>query len=227
MAENADGGRVLETLAADDELLLLEQEKLRAGFRFVVGIDEVGRGPLAGPVVAAAVGFPAGAAIPRVNDSKKLTEEQREKLDAAIRSVAGVKIAIAEISVEEIDQLNILRATHKAMKAAAEQIPEADCLLVDGLPVPGLPAESFNVIKGDAKSASIAAASIIAKVYRDRLMTEMDKLYPGYGLAENKGYGTAAHLKALKDLGVTPIHRRSFAPVRDVITPPPEQLELF
>ena len=227
MAENADGGRVLETLAADDELLLLEQEKLRAGFRFVVGIDEVGRGPLAGPVVAAAVGFPAGAAIPRVNDSKKLTEEQREKLDAAIRSVAGVKIAIAEISVGEIDQLNILRATHKAMKAAAEQIPEADCLLVDGLPVPGLPVESFNVIKGDAKSASIAAASIIAKVYRDRLMTEMDKLYPGYGLAENKGYGTAAHLKALKDLGVTPIHRRSFAPVRDVITPPPEQLELF
>ena len=227
MAENADGGRVLETLAADDELLLLEQEKLRAGFRFVVGIDEVGRGPLAGPVVAAAVGFPAGAAIPRVNDSKKLTEEQREMLDAAIRSVAGVKIAIAEISVDEIDQLNILRATHKAMKAAAEQIPEADCLLVDGLPVPGLPAESFNVIKGDAKSASIAAASIIAKVDRDRLMTEMDKLYPGYGLAENKGYGTAAHLKALKDLGVTPIHRRSFAPVRDVITPPPEQLELF
>ena len=227
MAENADGGRVLETLAADDELLQLENEKFRAGFRFVVGIDEVGRGPLAGPVVAAAVGFPAGAAIPRVNDSKKLTEEQREKLDAAIRSVAGVKIAIAEISVEEIDQLNILRATHKAMKAAAEQIPEADCLLVDGLPVPGLPAESFNVIKGDAKSASIAAASIIAKVYRDRLMTEMDKLYPGYGLAENKGYGTAAHLKALKDFGVTPIHRRSFAPVRDVITPPPEQLELF
>ena len=227
MAENADGGRVIETLADDDELLLLEQEKLRAGFRFVVGIDEVGRGPLAGPVVAAAVGFPAGAAIPRVNDSKKLTEEQREKLDAAIRSVAGVKIAIAEISVEEIDQLNILRATHKAMKAAAEQIPEADCLLVDGLPVPGLPVESFNVIKGDAKSASIAAASIIAKVYRDRLMTEMDKLYPGYGLAENKGYGTAAHLKALKDFGVTPIHRRSFAPVRDVITPPPEQLELF
>ena len=227
MAENADGGRVPETLAADDELLLLEQEKLRAGFRFVVGIDEVGRGPLAGPVVAAAVGFPAGAAIPRVNDSKKLTEEQREKLDAAIRGVPGVRIAIAEISADEIDRINILRATHKAMKLAAEQIPQADCLLVDGLPVPGLPAESFNVIKGDAKSASIAAASIIAKVYRDRLMTELDKLYPGYGLADNKGYGTAAHLSALKELGAAPIHRRSFAPVRDVITPPPEQLELF
>ena len=226
MAENADSGKS-NMLAADDELLLLEHEKLRAGFRFVVGIDEVGRGPLAGPVVAAAVGFPAGAAIPRVNDSKKLTEEQRTKLDAAIRSVPGVRIGIAEIAVDQIDKINILRATHLAMKKAVEQIPEADCLLVDGLPVPGLPGESFNVIKGDARSASIAAASIIAKVYRDRLMVELDKLYPGYGLAENKGYGTAAHINALKVLGVTPIHRRSFAPVRDVITPPPEQLELF
>ena len=223
MAENADGGRVLETLAADDELLLLEQEKLRAGFRFVVGIDEVGRGPLAGPVVAAAVGFPAGAAIPRVNDSKKLTEEQREKLDAAIRSVAGVKIAIAEISVEEIDQLNILRATHKAMKAAAEQIPEADCLLVDGLPVPGLPAESFNVIKGDAKSASIAAASIIAKVTRDHEMMDFDREFPGYGFAKHKGYGTAEHLEALKKLGPSPIHRKSFRPVYELLPETPVQ----
>ena len=227
MAGHAQGGVKVDFLAAGDELLALEQAKYQAGFRFVVGIDEVGRGPLAGPVVAAAVGFPAGAAIPRVNDSKKLTEEQRTKLDAAIRSVPGVRIGIAEIAVDQIDKINILRATHLAMKKAVEQIPEADCLLVDGLPVPGLPGESFNVIKGDARSASIAAASIIAKVYRDRLMVELDKLYPGYGLAENKGYGTAAHINALKVLGVTPIHRRSFAPVRDVITPPPEQLELF
>ena len=178
-------------------------------------------------MVAAAVAFPVGAKIPRVNDSKKLSEEKREILDAAIRAVPGVKIGIAEIPVEEIDRINILRATHLAMKIAAEAIPEADFLLVDGLPVPGLPVESCNIIKGDAKSASIAAASIIAKVYRDRLMTELDKLYPGYGLAENKGYGTAAHLQALKDLGVSPVHRKSFGPVRDVITPPPEQMDLF
>ena len=192
-----------------------------------MGIDEVGRGPLAGPVVAAAVGFPQGVEIPPVNDSKQLSEEKRELLDAAIRAVPGVKIAVSEISVEEIDRINILRATHKAMKEAAEAIPEADYILVDGLPVPGLPKESCNIVKGDAKSASIAAASIIAKVYRDRLMIELDKVYPGYGLAENKGYGTAEHLRALKVLGVTPIHRRSFAPVRNILEPPPEQMELF
>ena len=227
MAGHAQGGVKVDFLAAGDELLALEQAKYQAGFRFVVGIDEVGRGPLAGPVVAAAVGFPQGAVIPPVNDSKKLSEERREALDAAIRAVPGVRIAIAEIPVEVIDQINILRATHKAMKEAAEAIPEADYILVDGLPVPGLPRESCNIVKGDAKSASIAAASIVAKVYRDRLMVELDKLYPGYGLAENKGYGTAEHLRALKELGVSAIHRKSFAPVRDVITPPPEQLELF
>ena len=227
MSGQISGGDKSDFLAAGDELLALEQEKYQAGFRFVVGIDEVGRGPLAGPVVAAAVGFPPGVPVPRVNDSKQLSEEKREALDAAIRAVPGVRIAVAEIAVEDIDRINILRATHLAMFRAAEQIPDADCLLVDGLPVPGLPCESFNVIKGDARSASIAAASIVAKVYRDRLMVELDKIYPGYGLAENKGYGTASHLAALKKMGVTPIHRRSFAPVRDIISPPPEQMELF
>ena len=227
MSVKGKGGEAEKFITAGNELLAWEYEKYQAGFRFVVGIDEVGRGPLAGPVVAAAVGFPQGVEIPPVNDSKKLSEEKREALDAAIRAVPGVRIAIAEIPVEVIDQINILRATHKAMKEAAEAIPEADYILVDGLPVPGLPRESCNIVKGDAKSASIAAASIVAKVYRDRLMVELDKLYPGYGLAENKGYGTAEHLRALKELGVTPIHRKSFAPVRDVITPPPQQLELF
>ena len=227
MSDKGKGGENEKFITAGNELLAWEYEKYQAGFRFVVGIDEVGRGPLAGPVVAAAVGFPQGAEIPPVNDSKKLSEEKREALDAAIRAVPGVRIAIAEIPVEVIDQINILRATHKAMKEAAEAIPEADYILVDGLPVPGLPRESCNIVKGDAKSASIAAASIVAKVYRDRLMVELDKLYPGYGFAENKGYGTAEHLRALKELGVSAIHRKSFAPVRDVITPPPEQLELF
>ena len=227
MSGKDKGGEAENVITAGNELLAWEYEKYQAGFRFVVGIDEVGRGPLAGPVVAAAVGFPQGAEIPPVNDSKKLSEEKREALDAAIRAVPGVRIAIAEISVEEIDRINILRATHLAMKRAAEDIPEADYLLVDGLPVPGLPKESCNIIKGDARSASIAAASIIAKVYRDRLMVELDKQYPGYGLAENKGYGTALHLQALKELGVTPIHRKSFAPVRDIISPPPEQMDLF
>ena len=227
MSRHASGGDKSDFLAAGDELLACEYEKYQAGFRFVVGIDEVGRGPLAGPVVAAAVGFPPGARIPRVNDSKQLSEEKREMLDAAIRAVPGVRIAVAEVPVDEIDRINILRATHLAMRMAAEQIPEADCLLVDGLPVPGLPKESFNMVKGDARSASIAAASIIAKVYRDRLMNELDKVYPGYGFAENKGYGTAAHLKALKELGATAVHRRSFAPVRNILAPPPEQLELF
>ena len=227
MSDKGKGGENEKFITAGNELLAWEYEKYQAGFRFVVGIDEVGRGPLAGPVVAAAVGFPQGVEIPPVNDSKKLSEEKREALDAAIRAVPGVRIAIAEIPVEVIDQINILRATHKAMKEAAEAIPEADYILVDGLPVPGLPRDSCNIVKGDAKSASIAAASIVAKVYRDRLMVELDKLYPGYGLAENKGYGTAEHLRALKELGVSAIHRKSFAPVRDVITPPPEQLELF
>ena len=227
MSVKGKGGEAEKFITAGNELLAWEYEKYQAGFRFVVGIDEVGRGPLAGPVVAAAVGFPQGVEIPPVNDSKKLSEEKREALDEAIRKVPGVRIAVAEVPVDEIDRINILRATHLAMRMAAEQIPEADCLLVDGLPVPGLPKESFNMVKGDARSASIAAASIIAKVYRDRLMNELDKVYPGYGFAENKGYGTAAHLKALKELGATAVHRRSFAPVRNILAPPPEQLELF
>ena len=210
------------------ELCKFERQLAAEGYTLIAGIDEAGRGPLAGPVAAACVILKSeGPFVRGADDSKKLSEEKREALDAAIRAVPGVRIAIAEIPVEVIDQINILRATHKAMKEAAEAIPEADYILVDGLPVPGLPRESCNIVKGDAKSASIAAASIVAKVYRDRLMVELDKLYPGYGLAENKGYGTAEHLRALKELGVSAIHRKSFAPVRDVITPPPEQLELF
>ncbi len=217
----------MDYLSEADELLSLETLKYREGFCFVAGIDEVGRGPLAGPVVAVAVAFPRGAQIPRVNDSKQLRATEREALDRAIRAVVGVRIGLAELPVETIDELNILRATHLAMRRAAEQIPEADCLLVDGLPVPGLPKPSFAFVSGDARSASIAAASIVAKVYRDRRMDEYDALYPGYGFAEHKGYGTRAHMAALARLGVTPIHRRSFTPVREILDPPPEQLTLF
>lgn len=217
----------MDYLSEADELLSLESLKYREGFCFVAGIDEVGRGPLAGPVVAAAVHFPRGAKIPRVNDSKKLTAKEREELDAAVRAVEGVRIGLAEVGPETIDEMNILRATHLAMRRAAEAIPEADCLLVDGLPVKGLPAASFAYVGGDARSASIAAASIVAKVYRDRRMEEFDRIYPGYGFAAHKGYGTKEHLEALARLGVTAIHRRSFAPVRDILEPPPEQLKLF
>jgi len=123
--------------------------------------------------------------------------------------------------------MNILNATHLAMRRAVEQLKKADFVLVDGRRVKGLPLPSRAIVKGDAKSASIAAASIIAKVHRDHLMIELDKIYPGYGFAEHKGYGTAQHLEALRTLGVTPIHRRSFRPVRDLISPPPEQPLLF
>ncbi|WP_288514945.1 ribonuclease HII [uncultured Victivallis sp.] len=214
-------------LTETDELLRLERECRAEGFCFVAGVDEVGRGPLAGPVVAAAVVFPRGAALPPVNDSKQLTELERETLRDAIYAVPGIQIGIGEIDVETIDRMNILNATHLAMRRAVEQLKQADFILVDGRPVKGLPLPSRAIVKGDAKSASIAAASIVAKVYRDRLMVKLDAEYPGYGFASHKGYGTAMHLEALKRLGVTPVHRRSFRPVREIIDPPPEQPTLF
>lgn len=211
-----------------DELLRLEQECRAEGFCFVAGVDEVGRGPLAGPVVAAAVVLPCGVALPPVKDSKQLTASAREKLRDSLYALPGIQIGIGEADVETIDRLNILNATHLAMRRAVEQLKQADFILVDGLPVKGLPLPSRAVVKGDATSASIAAASIIAKVYRDRLMEKFDAEYPGYGFAAHKGYGTAAHLAALKRLGVTPVHRRSFRPVREILDPSlPEQPLLF
>lgn len=193
----------------------------------MAGVDEVGRGPLAGPVVAAAVVFPEGAKIPAVDDSKKLNEKQRGELKEAIMQVEGVQYAVAEVDEVKIDEINILRATHLAMRLAVEKLDKVDFLLVDGRPVPGLPVASLAVIKGDSKSASIAAASILAKVYRDELMCRYAEIYPEYGFEEHKGYGTAKHLAAIKKHGVCKIHRRSFAPVRDILDPPAEQLELF
>lgn len=217
----------MDFLSHDDKLLALEHKKWDEGFSFVAGVDEVGRGPLAGPVVAAVVVFLPESKIPLVNDSKQLTAIKRQELFQAIIAVPGVQYAIAEVQPDEIDRINILRATHLAMRLAVEQLTEVDFLLVDGLPVTGLPVESLAVVKGDSKSASIAAASILAKEYRDALMIDFAEKFPDYGFEQHKGYGTKQHLKALQQLGVCDIHRRSFAPVRDIIDPPPEQLELW
>lgn len=217
----------MEYLSRDDKLLAHECKLWAEGFSFIGGVDEVGRGPLAGPVVAAAVVFPRGAGIPAVNDSKKLTEKQRNELRGAILAVPGVRYGIAEVAVAEIDRMNILQASRHAMRLAVRQIAEIDYLLIDGLPVPGFEMPCLALVGGDARSASIAAASILAKVYRDELMVRMAEEYPGYGFEHNMGYGTESHLEALKTLGVCPLHRRSFAPVRDILEPPPEQLELF
>ncbi|MHB9138648.1 MAG: ribonuclease HII [Victivallaceae bacterium] len=217
----------MEYLSIDDKLLFLEHKCWAEGFCFVGGVDEAGRGPLAGPVVAAAVVFPLNARIPAVNDSKQLTEEQRVELRQAILEVPGVQYGIAVVPVEKIDEINILQASRLAMRQAVSKLKELDFLLIDGLPVPDMPVPCEAIVKGDAKSASIAAASILAKVHRDELMVELSRQYPQYGFEQHKGYGTEQHLAALKKCGVCAIHRRTFAPVRDIITPPPEQLKLF
>lgn len=210
-----------------NELLQPERKLWAEGFCFIAGVDEAGRGPLAGPVVAAAVVLPKDIELPEVFDSKQLSDSARRSLNDEIYQLAGVKIGVSVVDASIIDEINILQATHRAMREAVKQLDEVDCVLVDGLPVKGFDVESRNLVKGDSLSASIAAASIIAKVTRDDIMIEMDKAYPQYGFADHKGYGTAAHLRALQEFGVTPIHRRSFRPVREIIDPPPEQLELL
>lgn len=174
----------------------------------VAGMDEVGRGPLAGNVVVACVVMPAEPLIPWVDDSKKLSESRREKVYEEIMEKA-LYVGIGQCTPEEIDEINILQATKKAMREAAAQVP-ADVFLVDAVTNLGLNGTEVPIIKGDATSYAIAAASIVAKVTRDRQMAELDKLYPGYDFAKNKGYGTAAHIAGLKTLGPCPAHRRSF-----------------
>lgn len=210
-----------------DELLRPERELWAEGFCFIAGVDEAGRGPLAGPVAAAAVVLPRGIELPDVFDSKQLSDSSRRSLRDEIYALPGVSIGLSLLDADVIDEINILQATHRAMREAVSQLENVDCVLVDGLAVRGFKVESRNLVKGDSLSASIAAASIIAKVARDDFMIEMDKLYPEYGFAVHKGYGTAAHLQALHKYGVTPIHRKSFRPVREIIDPPPEQLELL
>lgn len=182
----------------------------------MAGVDEAGRGPLAGPVVAAAVVLPPEFDGPGLDDSKKLTPGRREALHAALTSHPDVVWAEARAEVEEIDRLNILRATHLAMARALASLPRpAEHALVDGRPVPGLPVPHTAIVGGDALSLSIAAASIIAKVTRDRLMTALDARFPEYGFARHKGYGVRDHLEALRRHGPSPVHRQSFAPVAD------------
>ena len=188
--------------------LLAFDQQFKANGLVVAGMDEVGRGPLAGNVVTACVVMPEEPVLVWIDDSKKLSESRREKVYEEILRHA-LYIGIGEVSPAEIDEINILQATRKAMRAAAAGIP-ADIFLIDAVTGLGLKGKEVSIIKGDASSYSIAAASIVAKVTRDRQMAELDRLFPGYGFARNKGYGTREHIEALKKNGPCPIHRRSF-----------------
>lgn len=190
---------------------LCEIEKNYPDAEYICGIDEVGRGPLAGPVMAGAVILPKAARIRYINDSKKLTPKRREELYDVIADMA-IAWSIGAVGPDRIDEINILQATYEAMRQAVRGLKvRPDILLVDAVHIPGLEdIRQVSIVKGDAKSQSIAAASIMAKVTRDRLMEEYDRLYPEYHFASNKGYGTKAHIEALKAYGPCPIHRRSF-----------------
>lgn len=190
------------------QMQLYEQELVPG--RIFAGIDEAGRGPLAGPVVAAAVIMPAECSLLYVNDSKKLSAAKREELFDQIMDSA-ISIGVGMASPGRIDEINILQATYEAMREAVSQLdPAPEAFVNDAVIIPGLSAEQKAIVKGDAKCYSIAAASIIAKVTRDRIMEQYDSLYPEYGFAAHKGYGSAAHITALKQYGPCPIHRRSF-----------------
>lgn len=209
-------------------MLAFEKEAWSSGLFFIAGVDEAGRGPLAGPVVAAAVVFERetlgdGNAFSGLTDSKALSEKKRDAFFEQLIDCSFAHTAFAVIEPEEIDSINILQATWKAMAlslSGLDRLP--DLALVDGNPVRGLPCDSKNIVKGDAKSLSIAAASIIAKVTRDRIMLELDAKHPEYGFARHKGYGTQAHLEAIRKYGPLPCHRKTFRPIADL-----NQGELF
>ena len=200
------------------DLYEFQEIATRAGYSNIIGVDEVGRGPLAGPVVAAAVKLPDGIHIEGLRESKQLSPAKRERLYQQLINRPAITCSVAAVSPQEIDRINIRQATHLAMRNAVLQLKApVDFIFVDGLPVPNLPSFSQNIIKGDTKSACIAAASVVAKVYRDKLMTEFEDSYPGYGFKRNKGYGTKEHIDALRKLGPCTIHRRSFAPVANAM----------
>lgn len=191
------------------ELMRYERELMAQGCRYICGVDEVGRGPLAGPVTCAAVIMPLDDLIEGVNDSKKVAKKKRERLAELIKEKA-VAYSVASYDNRKIDEMNILAATKACMaEAVAGLAVTPDVVIVDALTL-DIPIRTFGIVHGDAQSYSIAAASILAKVERDAYMTGMDEVYPGYGFSSNAGYGTAAHIAALKELGPTPIHRRTF-----------------
>jgi len=197
-----------------------ERRAREAGYQRIAGVDEVGRGPIAGPVVAAAVILPFECSLEGLNDSKMLAPRKRERLFDVISSVA-LGIGVGIVDVETIDRINILEAARQAMRQAIASMPDAspDFALVDGYPVPDFPCPHEGLVKGDRRSVSVAAASVIAKVTRDRLMDQLDGQYPGYGFARHKGYCTTEHLKHLERLGPSPLHRKSFAPVAERLNP--------
>lgn len=196
------------------DLYRFERQARANGYLFVAGIDEAGRGPLAGPVVAAAVILSPEAPVEGVNDSKKLTEQRRERLFELIMTRAFA-VGVGQVDAATIDQINILQATRRAMLAAVQALSASpDLLLIDGITTIASPLPQQTLKQGDSRSASIAAASIIAKVTRDRMMAAYDELYPAYGFLRHKGYGSAAHLDALRQHGPCPIHRMTFAGVK-------------
>lgn len=202
----------LEKLNAEKERMygMFSYEREYGSFSHICGIDEVGRGPFAGPVVAAAVILPKDCDILYLNDSKKVSAKKREALYDEIYEKA-VAVGIGMVSEKVIDEINILNATYEAMRMAVLKLSVApDLLLNDAVTIPGIDAQQVPIIKGDAKSASIAAASIVAKVTRDRMMEEYDHIYPQYQFAKNKGYGTKAHIEAIKEFGICDLHRKTF-----------------
>lgn len=207
-------GRVLKGEKLEKELIRLEAmkefERQYSDCTLICGIDEAGRGPLAGPVVAGAAILPKDCTILYLNDSKKLSEKRREELYLEIQDKA-IAWSVGMSSPERIDEINILQATYEAMRQAIAGLKEVpDILFNDAVTIPEISIRQIPIIKGDAKSVSIAAASILAKVTRDHMMVEYDQLFPEYGFAKHKGYGTAAHIAAIREFGPTPIHRRTF-----------------
>ena len=217
--ERAGVKKLIEKAQKDIDKLAKERARLEkmkefehkySEYEFICGIDEVGRGPLAGPVIAAAVILPKDCEILYLNDSKQVSEKKREELYNEIMDKA-IAVGVGTASHVRIDEINILNATYEAMREAVSKLEVTpDLLLNDAVHIPQLPHKQVSLVKGDARSVSIAAASIIAKVTRDRLMVEYDKVFPGYGFASNKGYGSKEHIEALKELGPCMIHRHSF-----------------